>query len=348
MPASLVDAFTRHQIYLEGYKDGQEKRFDPILLGLFTTITSALASMRVERLNELTRGQLFLLIRKINNIQNVPQAKFKREFIAEMRRLANTENTINTTIMGTIEGKTLEQARDETGLAGLLGWAALRKTDKGRKKLWANLKETVDPASGLKPLVLMDSYLASVRKNISQIITRGYANGDTVQTTINNIFGTKPKRFNDGYISKAKRQGVAAFRTIAQHISTRVQAGVASLFYRQYEWVAVLDNNTTAICRGRDGNIYTYGIGPLPPAHYQCRSRAVPVPNGSAYNSSPASFFGWLKAQPATFQRDIIGSRLSKRMRDGRLTAAQLGKFRSNRELTLKQFTDKINLMLTT
>ena len=46
---------------------------------------------------------------------------------------------------------------------------------------------------------------------------------------------------------------------------------------KQVEWVSVLDSHTTDYCRGQDGKLYDVGVGPRPPAHYNCRSITQPV-----------------------------------------------------------------------
>lgn len=45
----------------------------------------------------------------------------------------------------------------------------------------------------------------------------------------------------------------------------------------QVEWVSVLDSHTTPYCRGQDGKVYDIGVGPRPPAHYNCRSVTRPL-----------------------------------------------------------------------
>jgi SPP1 gp7 family putative phage head morphogenesis protein len=46
-----------------------------------------------------------------------------------------------------------------------------------------------------------------------------------------------------------------------------------------YEWVAKLDHRTTEICTGLDEKVFKVGKGPLPPAHWNCRSQTVAVVN---------------------------------------------------------------------
>lgn len=43
-------------------------------------------------------------------------------------------------------------------------------------------------------------------------------------------------------------------------------------------YVAVLDGRTTQICRSLNGQVFPVGNGPIPPLHWYCRSRRVPLP----------------------------------------------------------------------
>lgn len=52
-------------------------------------------------------------------------------------------------------------------------------------------------------------------------------------------------------------------------------------------YVAVLDNQTTAICRGYHGKVFARGKGPYPPLHWHCRSRRVPLPVGGEVPDVP-------------------------------------------------------------
>jgi len=346
MPVSLVDAFTRHQVYLEGYKTGLEGRLDPILVGMFDDLRRALEKTNVDRLNALTKKKLQALIRKVAALQLRRHDAFREDMLNELRAFAQGDARLSRQIMETVEGKTVEEAYDAKDGLPLLGLLALRRNRTGRARLWALIDNTPDPATGKTPRQLIAQYLRYISRNMREIITRGYANGWTVQETLAAIFGTKSRRFRDGFVATARRQGASMLHTVVQHVSSVVQAGVASIFYATYEWVSVLDMNTTKICQRRDGRIFRYGKGPLPPAHFRCRSRAVPVKQGASYQNVPDTFYGWLALQPAAVQNDIVGLRLGGGLRSGRVTASGLGRFRSRKQLTLAEFLAKFGFII--
>lgn len=45
----------------------------------------------------------------------------------------------------------------------------------------------------------------------------------------------------------------------------------------KYRYIATLDSRTSPICRALDGKEFTYGKGPVPPQHFNCRSTTVPL-----------------------------------------------------------------------
>ena len=49
-----------------------------------------------------------------------------------------------------------------------------------------------------------------------------------------------------------------------------------------FRFVATLDSRTSLTCATKDGKIYSYDKGPVPPLHFNCRSTTVAVPNWEA------------------------------------------------------------------
>ena len=100
-----------------------------------------------------------------------------------------------------------------------------------------------------------------------------------------------------------------------------------------YRWISIIDNLTSPICRGRSNKIFTVGEGPLPPAHYNCRSSIAPYRSG---DEVPESYGTWLRKQPREVIDDILGKTKAKMYLAGELP---LDKFTvaNGRELTIKE-----------
>lgn len=97
-----------------------------------------------------------------------------------------------------------------------------------------------------------------------------------------------------------------------------------------YEWVAKLDRRTTLVCSGRDGKVYPLSGGPVPPAHYGCRSQIVPklLPQYNRSDITGSSedeqtYGAWLKKQPAAFQDEALGPTRAALFRRGGLKIDQ-------------------------
>jgi len=91
---------------------------------------------------------------------------------------------------------------------------------------------------------------------------------------------------------------------------------------QKYEYVSVLDGNTTALCGSLDGKTFKYGEGPMPPQHFNCRSTTVPVidddelrkmfpdtrPSSVGRVSQDESYPDWLKKNPS-MQTQALGNK---------------------------------------
>jgi uncharacterized protein with gpF-like domain len=131
---------------------------------------------------------------------------------------------------------------------------------------------------------------------------------------------------------KIKGQFETVQNTLIQHIAQWFNFNFGKLFYDHYEWVAVLDNRTTDICRSRHGHIFTYANGPRPPAHYNCRSTIVGIVGVEAF-PIPNSFYAWVKQQPKSIQNDLLGKNQADKLRAGTLKAEALPKFEGNKKI---------------
>lgn len=339
MTATLFDAITRHSIYLESYKSGLDGRADYVLRDLYADFALLLQKTKVTQMSELTRKALNALIRKIHQLQLRRNDAFRAKMLKELREFAENDADLFTRVVETVEGKTVDDAYSAKDGIPLLGALALRRTKDGRAHLWALIENTPDPAFGLTAKQAISQYLGYVSRNVRSLIVQAYANGWTVAETMAAIFGTRGNKFKDGFAEKARRNGATMLHTVVHHLSSVIQSGVASVFYKRYEWVSVIDSATTDICRGRDGKIYRYGKGPIPPAHPRCRSAIVPAKHGKT--SQQLTYFEWISRQPQKFVDDVVGHRIGNQLRAKNLGSAGLGKYRTRNSLTLAQFLAK-------
>jgi SPP1 gp7 family putative phage head morphogenesis protein len=103
-------------------------------------------------------------------------------------------------------------------------------------------------------------------------------------------------------VQKIENRAASVAETAGHHIFTTATASVLAVAFGQYRWVSVMDNRTTEICRERNGKIYTFGFGPVPPAHIRCRSHIVPTLGGTIKKESLGE---WLSRQPASIRKEL-------------------------------------------
>jgi SPP1 gp7 family putative phage head morphogenesis protein len=170
-------------------------------------------------------------------------------------------------------------------------------------------------------------------KQIQQVISDSVVLGDTTQqigSKVNAIVSTLQRRQADALVKTVTNHASAVARESVYQENSEILDG--------YEWVATLDNRTTLICGSRDGIVYQVGAGPLPPAHWSCRSTTIPRvkpqfttgselqgdrpsvgEDGAKRVSSNTSYGGWLKKQPKGFVDEALGEERSKLFRSGKL-----------------------------
>jgi SPP1 gp7 family putative phage head morphogenesis protein len=205
-----------------------------------------------------------------------------------------------------------------------------------REKLWSNILNSPIPANGYQLENFVDTFSNSASNAVENLIRKAYANKLTVAAALTDIVGTPSKYRKDGALTKIYQQHEAVVSTSYQHITAILQAALASSFFDKYKWVSVLDDRTTEICINRNGKIYSYGSGPLPPAHIRCRSKTIPWFENGGELIIP-TFYIWIKQQPKAVQDAILGKD----------AANKLSSFNSSKEMNLDDFESSISIILT-
>ena len=330
-----IDKYTRHAHYLEQYYNGQASKIDKYL-------------------NKIAK-ELRLELTKTQTVTS--QARI-------------------TKLLAFTEGLVLEQLGMFTdGLNEQIPLFAESEADfaSSTLKLEGDF-ETVIPAPGqimaavnARPFNnrLLKDYLTGFSKDqaalVKQAVSSGFYEGQTTQEIVRGIVGTKSQGFKNGVLNISRTSGERMVRTALNHTSSVAK----NKFFEDnidlipyYEWVATLDSRTSPICRSRDGKVWKVGKGPLPPAHYNCRSSTVPLLKNQVNKDGTKKLIGgkrasvdgpvsadlnyndWLKNQSKSFQVDVLGETKTDLFRKGGLT---MDKFVNNKgqELTLDQLKTK-------
>ena len=131
---------------------------------------------------------------------------------------------------------------------------------------------------------------ASQHELLSKTVNNGLLIGRTTQEISRELRGRLD--FEEvGTLASIKQKGGVATKLADNQIETIVRTSInqvsnsaAIAVYRnnsditdRYRYVATLDTRTSPICSRLDGQVFTYGKGPTPPQHFNCRSTTVPL-----------------------------------------------------------------------
>lgn len=132
-------------------------------------------------------------------------------------------------------------------------------------------------------------------RRIGDAVQKGMVAGETNDSIVRRVIGTKGMKGADGTTELSRRQVKAVVRTAVQHVANNARDDFfqanSDILDSEY-FVATLDGRTTDICMANDGQRFPLGKGPKPPLHFQCRSIRIA---GLA-----ASFLGDRPMKPVT------------------------------------------------
>ncbi len=323
----ILDDTLRHAHYLERYKSGVVKKIVALLNKGNDKYYAQIYRSKIENLNRRDVDKLFVRLKKSIKAGYKPVIAL---LDAEIKDLGQAESKWQKKIID--------------GLVPIdLDWEA-----PSEEQIYASVR-----ARPFEGLLLRDWYQGledGAFRRIKQNIMQGYVEGQTTDQIVRNIRDVSEGRTRRA-AETAVRTALAHTSNIARNESYRRNKRVI----KAIEWVATLDNRTTAICRARDGKVYPYNKGPRPPAHAGCRSTTIPVlkslrqlgikadevPNKSTRASmngqvsDELNYDGWLRKQPVEFQDDVLGVQKGRLFRKGLTMERFVDK--GGREFTLKE-----------
>lgn len=301
--AELFDVIIRHQIYLEGLKRGRNADFPKTLAKLDVALRTGLAHIQYENLGDANKRQLNELLVALRKAMRSIFDPWLKSLTEWLERFMQVEvDNFNAYFGGDLPYEPIMAASKTEPMSDGLFWLPFLKGS----TVYAMMK-------------------------IERLVINGYANRLTKDEIARSLLGTKANTYKDGIGRLLDNSTTAAVSTIMQHLSAQASMNVAKRMFGEYEWVSVLDDVTTRICRDRDGNRYVYGKGPMPPAHMRCRSSTVPV-----YDRAPTPdlrFDMWASRQSAAFINDAFDGKPPKR-------------YEGSSALTLDQYKGKRSLIL--
>lgn len=273
----LYDLATREDVYNEGVKASLALLFLAYSKELRALIRSELLGLGVDNMGELTKGQLNTLIYRLRASQNAIYGRYSRKLVKELERYAGAA--------GGVTSEVFEVSASPDAA-----------------KLWANVRNTPMPANGIYLDPFLKSFETSSIAEVENALRKAWVNGDTLQEALAHIAGKSTKQGVSSVVQLIERRAAAVGETAGAHVFTQATATTLATVFGQYRWVSVMDSRTSEICIERNGKIYTFGLGPVPPAHIRCRSHIAPTMGGKI---KPENLTQWLDRQPANLQAEL-------------------------------------------
>lgn len=182
----------------------------------------------------------------------------------------------------------------------------------------------------------------TIMRPVRETLRQGFVNGRTTEQLVRELRGTRAAKYTDGILQQPRRSIERLVRTAINHTATTAREEVYknnSDVIKGVRWTSTLDMRTSDICQALDGQVFEPGVGPRPPAHFNCRSTTAPVTKsweelGFTVNDLPAStrasmdgqvpvtetYQTWLEKQPAHVQDEILGTTRGALFREGGVT----------------------------
>jgi SPP1 gp7 family putative phage head morphogenesis protein len=345
----LRDTLTRHQIYLEQVKVYEGLRFSVVLSDLNKDLTREFKALSFDTMDQMTKAQLSSFLRKLSAILGKQFNAYAAQVVKRIRAFMEVDHSVLSDCFEEIDGRLIKRANDEEKNKLPFGFLAAIGSVRGYNYLWGKIANSPIPATGQTIAPFISNNISAFIPRILNLVNMAYANKYTPNKLVQMLTGTKELNYKDGVLTTMERQNGTMLHTLYQHVSQLTQAAIASIYYRCYEWVSVIDAVTTVICRGRDGNIYVYGEGPLPPAHPRCRSNTIPAECGQPKDASwSESFYTWIRRQPRIFKEDAVGKRAATDLDSGKSKSEDFSKYSASSGISPEVFKGKLRTMLLT
>lgn len=322
----IIDLVTRHGIGVARYSSTVNRRIRSLLNDAeadiikqlqaragFSASGAMMSSKETDRLNRL--------LETIRLINKEAYAAIYKDLPGELTDLAEFETEFTRDMTAAVSTVTNFRVPSRQQLRSM----AMSQPFQGQHlKEWASGMET------------------ATMTRLKSAIRMGVVQGESTDQIIRRVRGTKAKKYADGAMSISKRGAESVVRTAVNHIQNRAHYLTITenpRIFARYRWVSTLDGRTSPICRGHAGKVFEVGKGPIPPAHWNCRSRIVGIPNGYEMESQP-TYAEWLRKQSTGDVEDILGKTKARLFLEGDIPMDGFVN-RAGDELTLSQLKDR-------
>jgi len=355
------DYLTRHSINVHRYEAGVQKKILANLKELEDELVATLAKMDPTAVSAVS-------YRKIRMLKLLEQT---RENIRRTYAAINKETQAAFKGLALLEDRAVGNAIDVALLADVTTVAMPASTA-------AQLaKNTLIEGAPIKDWWAKQA--GNLQERFKQEMAKGMAQGENLGDLTKRIRGTREAGYQNGIMSKSRREAEALVRTSSQAVQneSRMEAYKAnSDIISGVEAVVTFDLRTTDLCIGRSGAIWDLETGKAtkespvqedfpgpPPWHWNCRTALVPVlyswdkiTNGKIKEKIPEgtratmngqaptnlTYEQWLKQRSPKEQDRILGKGKAQLWREGKITLRDLVD-QSGRPISLQKLQEAVD-----
>lgn len=332
----LIEALTRHQIFLERRSSGIVNELNPVLERMSDDIRQRLLLARTDfQVYRLER-----LLRDVREVIELSGGEYGEQLQLALEELTEYEAGFTQRALENVINVPVATPAPEQLIASVTQASA--RIVQGK-----NIVNVTVPQ-------LVDQFTRSKRDQVLQAVRAGFIAGDPLDVTVRNISSITDRQM--------RRQAASMVRTATNHMATQARKATYdqnSDVLEGLERTAVLDGRTSLQCLANDGRIYPVDTTDLPPYHFSCRTVMVPKVRDAftlfrdkgqrASKDGPVdaqlTYSGFLKRQSKEFQDEVLGVERASLFRSGKVT---LDKFvdEQGRTLTLNELRQREGLTL--
>jgi len=214
------------------------------------------------------------------------------------------------------------------------------------------------------------------KDKFSDTVRKGMLAGDTTDSVVRSLRGTRALRYKDGVLNGNYRSAEALVRTSIQTVANEARIETYrdnNDLIKGIEWSATFDSRTSEICASLDGAQWDLDYNPIGGsgepfpgfiAHWNCRSTTVAIvkswkelgakgkfqeiPKSTKASmdgqvSGKKNYEGWLKGKDKKTQEEVLGVGKRKLWKEGKLGFSDLVSG-SGKPLTLEQLQSKVGI----
>lgn len=323
----LFDIFTRQALFIEQVKANEALLFNDVLAQIESDFKKMLGLIKYENLGELNKAQVQGFIKALRGSQTKIYSKYQRQLLARLQQF--TEVVVNQTVIasgsylnaiqtkqdegdfiivpvGLTRAKNLiESEYKDNNFSATNGLFMLLAGTAMLAKFWPTVKNSPMPTSGALLINYVNTAIASNMMKVSQAVMAGWVNKLSVKELEIQVLGSKttgegnpnvPGGTKSSEVTKIRNATKAVVASVVQHVGQVAVSSVTSAVWAGYQWLSVMDQRTSGICRYLNNRLFRYGEGPLPPVHPNCRSHTMPA-TGEASSFTPPNLVRWLIGQ---------------------------------------------------